>query len=59
MSKKVEDIAKEIFEKIESDLRDRRGIRHEWDMVDDDIQEEIRETNQKHIVDVLAKYIKD
>jgi hypothetical protein len=29
---------------IISDLTGRRGLRHEWDNIDDDIQDEIRET---------------
>lgn len=28
--------------RIISDLKDRRGLRHEWDQIDDDIKTEIR-----------------
>jgi hypothetical protein len=31
-------------EEIESDLSDRRGLGHEWGAIDEDVQEEIRET---------------
>ena len=46
-------LAIKIFRAIERDLRDRRGIRHEWDRVDRDIQREIRKTNQKIILKFL------
>lgn len=38
------DTATRIVWAIETDLRDRRGIRHEWDNVDDEIQDEIRDS---------------
>jgi hypothetical protein len=37
-------VAKRIVYAIAADLRDRRGIRHEWDRIDRDIQEEILQT---------------
>lgn len=37
-------LAKRIVYNIVNDLRDRRGIRHEWDQVDSGIQEEILQT---------------
>jgi hypothetical protein len=37
-------VAKRIVYSIVADLRDRRGICHEWDQVDRDIQEEILQT---------------
>lgn len=46
-------LAVKIFEDIEFDLRDRRGIRHEWDQVDEEVQKEIRTTNQKRIASRL------
>jgi hypothetical protein len=46
-------LAKKIFAAVESDLRDRRGIRHEWDHVDKEVQEEIRITNQQAIEKIL------
>jgi hypothetical protein len=33
-----------IVEAILEDLTDRRGLRHEWERIDEDIQEEIRQT---------------
>ncbi len=47
--------AKKIFKVVEADLRDRRGIRHEWDAVDEEIQKEIRETNVANILKVLKR----
>lgn len=38
-----EKAARCIVEAIEKDLRDRRGLRHEFEAIDADIQEEIRE----------------
>ena len=53
----IEKLAKKIFKVVENDLRDRRGIRHEWDQVDEEIQEEIRETNEKKIAKVLERHL--
>jgi len=36
--------AKNIVDKIIRDLSDRRGLRQEWEQIDLDIQEEIKET---------------
>jgi hypothetical protein len=36
--------AENIVEKLISDLKDRRGFRQEWEEIDEDIQQEIRET---------------
>jgi len=58
---KTEDLnklAKNIFKAVEKDLRGRKGIRHEWDQVDEEIQEEIRAENEKKILTVLKKAMK-
>ena len=52
----LEKLAKAIFKAVETDLRDRRGIHDEWDACDEDIQEEIRKTNEENIVKVLKKH---
>ena len=54
----LDELSKQIFKKVEDDLRDRRGIRHEWDQVDQDIQEEIRSTNEEKIKSVLEEFLK-
>jgi hypothetical protein len=36
--------AEKIVDKIIDDLSDRRGLSGEWDMIDDEIRHEIRET---------------
>lgn len=54
--KPTEVIAKEIFATIEEDLRDRRGIRREWDQVSNEIQEEIRSTNEREITKILNRH---
>ena len=38
------DKSEQIVDAIISDLTDRRGLRQEWEMIDEDIQEEIKET---------------
>jgi len=40
----AEDKAVQIVNAILHDLTGRRGLRHEWDGIDDDIQQEIRDT---------------
>jgi hypothetical protein len=44
-------LAKLIVYSIAHDLRDRRGIRQEWDMIDPDIQEEILQT----LIDIVQR----
>lgn len=39
-----EEIANAIVARIEADFTDRRGLRQEWDEIDADLQEEIRDT---------------
>jgi hypothetical protein len=56
--KDIKKLSKNIFKVVEEDLRDRRGIRHEWDNVDEDIQKEIRDTNSKNIERVLKNHFK-
>ena len=47
------DIAQQIVELIEADLTDRRGLRQEWEHIDYDIQDEIRDTWAELIRKVL------
>ena len=37
------DLAQRIVAEIERDLRDRRGLRSEWEAIDDEILDEIRD----------------
>jgi hypothetical protein len=50
----AEEAAKKIFEAIERDLRDRRGLKHEWSSIDESIQQEIRDTNIASIAKILG-----
>jgi hypothetical protein len=50
-----ESVAQEIFKVVEADLRDRRGIRQEWDNIDEETQTEIRDTNVANIVKILKR----
>lgn len=36
--------ATDIVDAILADMTDRRGLRHQWDQIDRDIQQEIRDT---------------
>lgn len=36
--------ASKIVDAIIKDLSDRRGLRHEWEQIDDDIKKQIRDT---------------
>jgi hypothetical protein len=38
----VEDLISNIVDRIIEDLSDRRGLRQEWDMIDPEIQQNIR-----------------
>lgn len=51
--KQINALAKEIFKAVESDLRGRKGIGDEWDTCEEEIQQEIRETNEEKIADIL------
>lgn len=39
-----EQLSKNIVDKIKADFTDRRGLRQEWDAIDEDIKQEIIET---------------
>jgi hypothetical protein len=52
---KIKQLAKFIFDEIEQDLRDRRGFKHTWDSIDEDIEQEIRDTNIKNIEKILIE----
>lgn len=48
------DKAEKIVAALIKDLSDRRGLRHEWEQIDDDIQEEIRNTWVAIVLSKLA-----
>jgi hypothetical protein len=50
-----QDLAKRILFAIFDDLTDRRGIRHEWDNCDKEIQNEILEENLARIKKELGQ----
>lgn len=39
----IEQIAQQIVAEIEEDFTDRRGLRQEWDEIDEGIKQEIRD----------------
>jgi len=38
------ELAEHIVDKIIADLRNRKGLRQEWDLIDKEIQEDIKHT---------------
>jgi hypothetical protein len=48
------DVVQQIVATILEDLTDRRGLRHEWDAIEPDIQHEIRDEWKRRIDKVLA-----
>jgi hypothetical protein len=51
---KPTDPAKKILFAVLNDLFDRRGLRQEWDGFDEDIKEELLETNLKIVAKNLS-----
>jgi trans-2-enoyl-CoA reductase len=49
-------LSKTIVDRIIEDLTDRRGLRHEWDECDDEIQEEIRQEWETIVEDTLSDW---
>ena len=56
--KRKMDIAEKIVAGIEYDFTGRRGLRQEWEQIDDDIKVEIRATWEAIVRDVISKYNK-
>lgn len=54
-SKRHEEKARKVFALIEKELRGRRGIRQEWDQIDVEIEQEIRDANFGFIASALAQ----
>jgi hypothetical protein len=48
-------IADSIVAAILRDLKDRRGLKHEWSRIDEDIQFEIEEAWKKIVLEGLIK----
>lgn len=53
-STKISRTAKLAVSQILDDLTDRRGLRQEWDAIDDDIQKEIRDGWARIIDEAIA-----
>ena len=49
-------VAEKIARAIEDDIRDRRGLRQEFDSIDEDTQDEIRDTWTRLIQEILDDY---
>jgi hypothetical protein len=45
--------ARQAVDKIVADLRDRRGLKHEWNSIDPDIQAEIRTQWERFIFEAF------
>ncbi len=51
----IKDFAEKVVEKIVYDLSDRRGLRQEWEGIDDEIQKEIKSVWRSIINEELGK----
>jgi hypothetical protein len=51
-------IAAKVFEVVEGDLRERSGIGHEWNAMEQDIRKELRAENVANILSVLKELLK-
>lgn len=51
--------ASKIVKEILEDLKDRRGLRHEWERIDDEVRSEIRRSWLKIVMNILAGYVDD
>lgn len=51
----MNNLAKSVVEKILDDLTDRRGLRHEWERLDDDVKDEIRQKWEEIVKDEARK----
>jgi hypothetical protein len=49
------EVAKTIVNRIISDLTGRSGLENEWDSIDEDIQNEIRETWESIVTEELPQ----
>jgi hypothetical protein len=47
--------ANKIVKRIVDDLTDRRGLRQEWEGIDDEIQKEIKSVWKKIIIEEMQK----
>ena len=52
----MSDIVKRIFERLDKDIRDRRGLGNEWEAIDSDVMDdELRPAWEKIIAEEIAK----
>lgn len=49
-------VERRIVDRIEKDLTNRRGLRHEWERIAPDIQQEIRDTWLLIVREELSKH---
>jgi hypothetical protein len=40
MNEKIAMVVRRIFERLDEDIRGRKGIKHEWDAIDEDVMNE-------------------
>lgn len=52
---KDEHIANEIIRKLDSDISDRGGLKHEWKAIDDDIMDDLKKTWCEIITSTMAE----
>lgn len=49
----AQELAAEIVDKIVDDLTSRKGLRHQWDIIDDEIQAEIGQRWREIVLEVM------
>lgn len=50
-----ENAARKAVDNIIADLKDRRGLRQEWEGIDDDVQQEIRKVWRQIVLDAVEQ----
>jgi len=51
----LERVVRRIFERLDIDIRDRKGLKHEWGAIDDDVMnEELRPAWEKILTEEIS-----
>jgi len=54
----LDPVVRRIFERLETDIRDRKGLKHEWAAIDDDVMnEELRPAWQRILTEEISTLI--
>lgn len=54
----LERVVRRIFERLDTDIRDRRGLKHEWGAIDDDVMnDELRPAWEKILTEEISRLL--